>query len=90
MASDHLPGLAFGVVIDGELAYGQGLGVRDVSSNAPADLDTAFRIASMTKSFTALSILEAARRGTALLEDQVAKHVPELAGLPIPRATPRR
>ena len=84
MASDHLPGLAFGVVIDGELAYGQGLGVRDVSSNAPADLDTAFRIASMTKSFTALSILKLRDEGRLSLEDPVAKHVQELAGLAYP------
>lgn len=84
MASDHLPGLAFGIVIDGELAYGKGLGVRDVSSNAPADLDTAFRIASMTKSFTALSILKLRDEGRLSLEDPVAKHVKELAGLAYP------
>ena len=75
MASDHLPGLAFGVVIDGELAFGKGLGVRDVATGAPADLDTAFRIASMTKSFTALAILKLRDEGRLSLEDPVSKHV---------------
>jgi CubicO group peptidase (beta-lactamase class C family) len=84
MASDHLPGLAFGVVIDGELAFGKGLGVRDVASGAPADLDTAFRIASMTKSFTALAILKLRDAGRLSLEDPVATHIPELAALAYP------
>ena len=84
MATDHVPGLAFGVVIDGELAFGKGLGVRDVASAAPADLDTAFRIASMTKSFTALAILKLRDEGMLSLEDPVAKHVKELATLAYP------
>jgi len=84
MASDPLPGLAFGIVIDGELAYGKGLGVRDIANGAPVDLDTAFRIASMTKSFTALSILKLRDEGKLSLEDPVARHVPELAGLAYP------
>jgi CubicO group peptidase (beta-lactamase class C family) len=84
MASDHVPGLAFGIVIDGELAYGKGLGRRDVDAGAPADLDTAFRIASMTKSFTALAILKLRDEGRLSLEDPVAKHVKELAALAYP------
>ena len=84
MASDHLPGLAFGIVIDGELAYGKGLGVRDVPTGGPVDLDTAFRIASMTKSFTALSVLKLRDEGRLTLDDPVARHVKELAGLPYP------
>jgi CubicO group peptidase (beta-lactamase class C family) len=84
MAADHLPGLAFGVVVDGELVFGKGLGVRDVGSGAPADLDTAFRIASMTKSFTALAILKLRDEGKLSLEDPVSKYVPELATLAYP------
>lgn len=84
MAADHLPGLAFGIVIDGQLVYGKGLGLRDVAAQAPVDLETAFRIASMTKSFTALSILKLRDEGRLSLEDPVAKHVPELATLPYP------
>jgi CubicO group peptidase (beta-lactamase class C family) len=84
MALDHLPGLAFGVVIDGELAFGKGLGLRDVATDAPADLDTAFRIASMTKSFTALAILKLRDEGRLSLDDPASKHVPELAALTYP------
>ncbi|MGZ9274464.1 MAG: serine hydrolase, partial [Nitrospira sp.] len=53
----HLPGLVYGVVIDGRLAHVKGLGVQDLETNRPVTADSLFRIASMTKSFTALSIL---------------------------------
>jgi CubicO group peptidase (beta-lactamase class C family) len=46
-----------GIVLDGELVYARGFGVRDVDSNAPVDVDTVFRIASMTKRFAAAAVL---------------------------------
>src|SRR5918997_1668588 len=45
-----VPGLIWGVVIDGRLAHVASMGVRDRASNAPISASTAFRIASMTKS----------------------------------------
>ncbi len=82
----HIPGLAFGVVVDGELAYAKGLGVRDIASGAPVDLDTVFRIASMTKSFTALAILKLRDDRRLSLDDPAAKHIPELRSLHYPTA----
>src|SRR5690242_12284032 len=79
---DHVPGVAYGVVIDGELAHHGGAGVRDVATGAPADLDSVFRIASMTKSLTAMCVLILRDEGRLSLEDPVRAHVPELAGLP--------
>src|SRR6185295_15876402 len=57
-ASVHAPGAAWGIVIDGQLAHQGATGMRDVATKAPVDADTVFRIASMTKSFTAMSILK--------------------------------
>src|SRR5258705_258684 len=54
----HVPGAAWGVVIDGELVHSGSTGYSDVGAKAPARPDTVFRIASMTKSFTAMSILK--------------------------------
>jgi CubicO group peptidase (beta-lactamase class C family) len=48
--------------------------------------DTVFRIASMTKSFTAAAVLILRDRGRVRLDDPVAFHVPELAGLAGPTA----
>jgi CubicO group peptidase (beta-lactamase class C family) len=84
LAADHVPGLAFGIVVDGQLVHGTGLGVRDVAAGGPVDLDTAFRIASMTKSFTALANLKLRDEGRLSLDDPVAKHVGDLASLAYP------
>src|SRR5437764_8105878 len=54
----HAPGAAWGVIVDGDLAHTAVMGYRDLATKSPVDADTVFRIASMTKSFTAMSILE--------------------------------
>jgi CubicO group peptidase (beta-lactamase class C family) len=81
-----IPGLAFGVVIDGELALVKGFGVRDVASGDAVTPDTVFRIASMTKSFTALAILKLRDEGKLSLDDPASKWIPELARLKYPTA----
>src|SRR5437660_97986 len=50
----HVPGAAWGIIVDGELAHAGAFGFRDVAAKATVDADTVFRIASMTKSFTAM------------------------------------
>ena len=77
----HMPGAAVGVVVDGELVFSKGFGVRDLATKAPPDADTAFRIASMTKSFTAIAILKLRDEGKLSLDDAVSKYVPELRDL---------
>ncbi|MFN8491462.1 MAG: serine hydrolase domain-containing protein [Caldilineaceae bacterium] len=80
----HIPGVAYGVVVDGELIFTQGLGVRDVATGAPVDADTVFRIASMTKSFAALAILQLRDAGKVRLDEPVATYIPEFATLAYP------
>jgi CubicO group peptidase (beta-lactamase class C family) len=80
----HVPGAAWGIVIDGELAHVGTTGVRDVKTNAPVDGDTVFRIASMTKSFTAMCILKLRDEGRLSLDDPAERYVPELKGLRYP------
>ena len=57
MREQHVPGLVYGVVVDGKLARVRAFGVQRRASGAPVTPDTAFRIASMTKQFTALATL---------------------------------
>ena len=83
-AERKIPGLVWGVVIDGRLAHVESAGVRDRSSNAPVTAGTVFRIASMTKSFTALAILKLRDEGKLSLEDPVSKWLPELARMELP------
>ncbi|MBD0285169.1 MAG: serine hydrolase, partial [Flavisolibacter sp.] len=51
----HFPALVFGIVGDGQLLYTGSTGYTDVAKKIPATTTSAFRIASMTKSFTALA-----------------------------------
>ncbi|MEJ2482790.1 MAG: serine hydrolase, partial [Gemmatimonadota bacterium] len=55
---EHLPGFAYGVVLDGELVYAEGFGMANLERDLTASPETLFRIASMSKSFTAMSILQ--------------------------------
>jgi CubicO group peptidase (beta-lactamase class C family) len=84
MRDMHAPGFTWGVIIDGALACSGALGVRDMESQASATPDTVFRIASMTKSFTALAILALRDEGRLSLDDPVSKHIPEFAGTVLP------
>ncbi|CAN5816007.1 hypothetical protein BH18ACI5_BH18ACI5_11320 [soil metagenome] len=84
-----IPGMIWGVVIDGRLAHLATFGVRDRDSQAPVTPDTAFRIASMTKSFTALAVLKLRDDGRLPLEDPVSRWIPEFARMQLPtRDTP--
>jgi CubicO group peptidase (beta-lactamase class C family) len=80
----HVPGAAWGVIVDGELAHTGVAGYRDVPSKAPVTADTVFRIASMTKSFTAIAILKLRDEGKLSLEDPAEKYVPEMKSLVYP------
>ena len=80
----HVPGAAWGIVIDGELAHSGATGFRDVNLKATVDSDTVFRIASMTKSFTAMAILKLRDEGKLSLDDAAERYVPELKSLQYP------
>jgi CubicO group peptidase (beta-lactamase class C family) len=75
------PGLAYGIVLDGELVHAAGLGERHLGGPRP-DADTVFRIASMSKSFTASAVLALRDDGLLRLDDPAAEFVPELRGWP--------
>lgn len=80
----NVPAVAWGVVIDGALVHSGATGVRDVSSNVKAMPDSVFRIASMTKNFTALAIMKLRDEGRLSLDWPVARYVPELRSLKYP------
>jgi CubicO group peptidase (beta-lactamase class C family) len=74
------PGLVYGVVAAGSLVHARGLGERWLGGPAP-DAGTVFRIASMTKSFTAAAVLALRDDGALALDDPAEDYVPELRGL---------
>jgi CubicO group peptidase (beta-lactamase class C family) len=80
---DGQPGLAYGVVAGGVLVHSGGLGERWLGGPRP-DAGTVFRIASMTKSFTASTILLLRDAGRLRLDDLAEDYVDELRGLRMP------
>jgi CubicO group peptidase (beta-lactamase class C family) len=81
---EHIPGAAWGVIVDGKLVHVGTTGHRELATKTPVTADTVFRIASMTKSFTAMAILKLRDEGKLSLDDPAERHVPELAGLKYP------
>ena len=84
-----ITGMVWGIVIDGQLAHVDSTGVQNRATNSPVTKDSVFRIASMTKSFTALAMLKLRDDGKLSLEDAVSKWIPEFAHMELPtRDTP--
>jgi CubicO group peptidase (beta-lactamase class C family) len=79
LARGGQPGLVYGVVAGGSLLHARGLGERWLGGAVP-DADTVFRIASMTKSFTAAAVLALRDDGALALDDPAEEYVPELRG----------
>jgi len=77
----HLPGFVYGVVVDGNLVYSSGFGLANLEEQIPADPRSLFRIASMSKSFTAVSILQLRDAGKLGLDDPVSEYLPEVKTL---------
>jgi len=80
----HIPGMVWGVVKDGKLVHVKGAGIQDVESKRPVTADSLFRIASMTKAFTALTILKLRDDGRLALDAPAETYVPELQALTYP------
>ena len=89
-ADRKITGMVWGMVIDNKLAHVSATGLRDRATNSPVTQDSVFRIASMTKSFTALAVLKLRDEGKLSLEDPVSRWIPEFARMEMPtRDTPR-
>ena len=76
-----VPGLVYGLIQGGDLVHVRGLGTLRVGEAATPDARSVFRIASMTKSFTAAAVLSLRDEGLLLLDDPIDRYVPELEAL---------
>lgn len=83
--TEAVPGLALAVVDGEEIVLTAGYGVADIRTGAPVDVDTAFYIASATKSFTALAVAGMAARGEVSLDAPLSDWIGE-TGLPAGQA----
>lgn len=72
------PGMAIGIVQNGQTIFTGGYGVNDVVTKQPVQASTSFNIASLTKQFTAMAVLQLAHQGKLSLDDSPGKYLPSL------------
>ena len=75
----HVPGVVVVVVHEAQTVIAKGYGYADFEKKTPVDPDkTLFRVASVSKPFTATAIMQLAERGSISLQDHVTTHVSRL------------
>ena len=79
-----IPGVAYGLIKDGQLVHSKGFGETVLNSNNCPNESSVFRIASMTKIFTATSILLLRDAGKLRLDDEITEYLPWTENIGIP------
>jgi len=75
MRQSKVPGMSIGVVLDGKPVYARGFGARNLEKNLPMTQDTLWGIASISKSFCALAIMQLVEKGKIDLYAPVNKYI---------------
>lgn len=75
MIQSKVPGMSIAVVVGDDIIYAKGFGARNLEKNLPATPDTLYGIASCTKSYTALAIMQLAQEGKIDVNDPVSKYL---------------
>ncbi|HSX25677.1 MAG TPA: serine hydrolase [Chlamydiales bacterium] len=73
----QVPGIAIGVVVDGQVVYAKGLGYRDLEKKLPVTSDTVFPIGSCTKAFTSFIAGTLIDEGTMAWDEKVLDILPD-------------
>ncbi|MEA5256692.1 serine hydrolase domain-containing protein [Arcicella aquatica] len=77
---NHYPAFTYGLVVDGKLIHSGVVGYSNLEKKIPASIQSDFRIASMSKSFTAMAILKLRDEGKLKLDNPAYLYIPELKG----------
>jgi CubicO group peptidase (beta-lactamase class C family) len=75
MRQSRVPGMSIGVILDGKPVYARGFGARNREKNLPMTSDTLWRIASISKSFCAMAIMQLVEKGKVDLHAPVSKYL---------------
>ncbi|PRQ03204.1 serine hydrolase domain-containing protein [Enhygromyxa salina] len=85
-----MPGVAYAVVEQGEITEIGAAGVKRLGSDEPIVPETPFVIGSISKSFTAVAVMQLAEAGKLSLDDPISRHLPAFADKPSGAITIRR
>ncbi len=78
LSESGVPSASIAVVKDGKLAYTKAYGLADIASHRPATTSMIYSVGSISKQFTAASMLLLAEQGKLSLDDPVGRWLPEL------------
>ena len=78
-ADGRLPSLSACVFRDSEVIWEEAIGVADAGAGTDATPDTQYRVASITKTFVAASIMQLRDAGALDLDDPLSRHLPDVA-----------
>jgi CubicO group peptidase (beta-lactamase class C family) len=75
----RLPSLTAAIFRGGEVVWDEAVGLSDVEQRVEATTDSQYAVASITKTFTAASVMQLRDEGKLDLEDPLSRHLPEAA-----------
>lgn len=75
MEKDKIPGLTIGFIKDNQ-TWVKGFGYADLDRKVPATADSAYRLASVTKTMTGTAIMQLVERGKMKLDEEIQTYVP--------------
>jgi CubicO group peptidase (beta-lactamase class C family) len=81
VAEDSMGSISAGVVIGNDVIWVNGFGWADIEKQIPADAETIYRTGSISKSFTAVLMMQMVEKGYFKLDDPVEKYFPEIRDL---------
>jgi serine beta-lactamase-like protein LACTB, mitochondrial len=84
MAASHVPGISAAVVVDNKPAWSAGFGMADVESQVPANSATLYRLGSISKSLTAVAVMQLWERGVIDLDAPIQKYCSAFPEKPAP------
>ncbi|MBI4538990.1 MAG: beta-lactamase family protein [Gemmatimonadetes bacterium] len=86
VAADGVGGVTAAVVVGDRTVWAEGFGWADPERRIPAGVETIYRIGSISKSVTAVALMQLVERGVLGLDEPVEKHLPAVRGFANPRA----
>ncbi len=72
----HIPGMAALIQKDGEIIFEEYIGLADIKNNVPVDAQTPFPIASLTKMYASVAVMQLVESGKITLDDPIAPYFP--------------
>jgi CubicO group peptidase (beta-lactamase class C family) len=76
MKEEKIPGLALGLIKNNEIVYARGFGVKDIATGEPVTEQTLFHLASVSKSFVGIAIMQLVERGKIGLDHRGVEYLP--------------